>query len=141
MKYLLDTCVISELVTKQPDPNVIGWIDSIDDELVYLSVITIGEIQKGIAKLPESERKLQLQTWLADELMVRFQQRIAPVDVDVMLKWGAMIAQLESLGRKLPAIDSLIAAIALNGRYHLVTRNVADFVDTEVSIINPWAIE
>lgn len=138
MKYLLDTNVISELVAKQPLAKVIDWLDSIDDNLIYLSVITIGEIKKGIERLPDSTRKSALRGWLTDELLARFQGRILPLDTAVMLTWGNLAATLERKGRKLPAMDSLVAAIALHGQLVLVTPNEADFADTDVTILNPW---
>ena len=138
MKYLLDTNVISELVAKQPLAQVINWLDNTDDNLIYLSVITIGEIKKGIERLPDSKRKTMLRTWLSDELLLRFQGRILPLDTAVMLTWGNLTATLEKKGRKLPAMDSLVAAIALQGQFVLVTRNEADFVDSGVTILNPW---
>lgn len=138
MKYLLDTNVISELVAKQPSARVVDWLDNTDDSLIYLSVITIGEIQRGIERLSDSTRKSVLRTWLIDELLVRFQGRILPVDLAVMLTWGELTAALEQTGRKLPAMDSLVAAIALHGQFILVTRNQADFVDTGVMVLNPW---
>ncbi len=138
MKYLLDTNVISELVAKQPVAQVVTWIDNIDDTQAYLSVITIGEIKKGIEKLPDSARKERLREWLSDELIVRFSQRILAIDVNVMLNWGNLVAMLEMKGRKLPAMDSLIAAVAIHGQLTLATRNVNDFRDTGVTLINPW---
>jgi len=138
MRYLLDTCVISELVSKQPNPAVIDWIDSIDDDYIYLSVITIGEIKKGIEKLPNSARKEQLAEWLEEDLLSRFQGRILGVDNSVMLTWGILTAKLEQQGTPMPAIDSLIAAIALHGNLTLVTRNLQDFKQSKVSILNPW---
>lgn len=138
MKYLLDTNVISELVAKQPVAQVVTWIDSIDDTQAYLSVITIGEIKKGIEKLPDSARKERLREWLSDDLIVRFSQRILAIDVNVMLNWGNLVAMLEMKGRKLPAMDSLIAAVAIHGQLTLATRNVNDFRDTGVALINPW---
>ena len=114
MRYLLDTCVISELVALRPNQRVREWIDSIDPEAVYLSVITIGEIRKGIEKLPDSNRKSMLREWLEGELLIRFRGRILPIDLDVMLVWGQMIARLELSGKKMGAMDSLIAGIALH---------------------------
>ena len=138
MKYLLDTCVVSELVAKQPNPRVLEWIDSIDPDGVYLSVITIGEITKGIEKLPNSKRKQELGDWMENELLVRFQDNIIELNVNILVYWGRMIARLETKGRILPAIDSLIAASALEKELTLVTRNEADFQGTDVEIVNPW---
>ena len=138
MKYLLDTCVISELVSKRPNKTVIDWIDSIDDEHIYLSVITIGEIKKGIEKLPDSARKEQLAEWLEENLLSRFQGRIVGVETSVMLNWGTLTAKLEQQGTPMPAIDSLIAAIALHGNLTLVTRNIQDFQESNVTFFNPW---
>lgn len=138
MNYLLDTNVISELVAKQPSQRVIDWIDNAVDERIYLSVITIGELKKGIEKLPASQRKELLRKWFTEELLVRFAGRILSIDTAVMLTWGQLTATLEQQGRKLPAIDSLIAALALTSGFTLVTRNEADFADTGVTILNPW---
>jgi len=138
MRYLLDTCAISELIAKRPNPDVVQWIDSLDDGQVYLSVITLGEIKRGIEKLPDSVRKDQLNDWLNDNLIIRFKGRILAIDTPVMLTWGALTAQLERQGRTLPAVDSMIASIALHGGYHLVTRNERDFAGTGVNVINPW---
>lgn len=134
MNYLLDTCVISELVAKVSNPQVVAWVDEISDAQLYLSVVTIGELQRGIAKLPPSTRKESLEQWLQNDLLLRFHNRILPLTVDVMMTWGKLTAQ----GRTLPAIDSLIAALALHYDYHLVTRNVKDFDGTTVKLFNPW---
>jgi tRNA(fMet)-specific endonuclease VapC len=138
VKYLLDTCVISELVAKKPNPKVVSWIDSIDPDSAYLSVITIGEIRKGIEKLPDSRRKTTLHSWLIEELMARFSGKILPIDTEVVLMWGQLIGSLESDGKKMAAIDSLIAATALYNHCSLVTRNETDFKHTGIGIINPW---
>ncbi len=138
MNYLLDTCVISELASKQPDPEVVDWIDSLNSERVYLSVITIGEITKGIEKLAESRRKETLKAWLEYDLLARFQGKILPLDTNVLIAWGTLIAQAERKGRPMPAIDSLIAATVLNHGMTLVTRNVKDFESAGIDIINPW---
>lgn len=140
MKYLLDTNVISELVTRRPNRHVISWIDGIDDQLVYLSVITIGEIKRGIEKLPGSQRKADLDKWLKEDLLIRFDEKILTIDIPIIMVWGNLIANLESQGRRLPAIDSLIAATALHYDLHLVTRNENDFEGTGVVVINPWIV-
>src|SRR5574341_444224 len=138
MKYLLDTCVISELVAKQPNLHVLEWIDSVDPDGVYLSVITIGEITKGIEKLPNSKRRQELNDWLENELLIRFQENLVDLDANILIKWGQLNARLEMNGQKMPAIDSLIAATALEHGLVLVTRNEADFTETGVEILNPW---
>lgn len=138
MKYLLDTNVISELIAKQPNQQVVRWIDALDTNSVYLSVITIGELRKGIEKLADLPRKDILSAWLIDDLLVRFEGRVLPVDIDVMLIWGELTGRLEHVGRPLPAIDLLIAALAIHHTCSLVTRNEDDFKDTGVTILNPW---
>ena len=138
MSYLLDTCVISELASKRPDPKVTRWIDSVDPDSVYLSTVTIGEVRKGIEKARDPKRKKTLDAWLRDELLVRFQSRMVVLDVDVFLEWGALMGRLESRGVPMPAMDSLVAAAALHHRLVLVTRNEADFVNAGVELLNPW---
>ena len=138
MRYLLDTCVISELVAKQPDPRVLEWIDAIDADSIYISVITVGEITKGIEKLPSSKRRQELSDWLENELLIRFQDNLIELDVDILIQWGRLNARLEISGQRAPAIDSLIAATALEHELILVTRNESDFAGTGVEILNPW---
>ena len=139
MTYLLDTCLISELVAKQPNQKVLDWVDAQVPETLYLSVITIGEIAKGICKLTPSKRKESLTTWLNETLPNRFEHRILTLDVSTMVLWGNLVGQLEQNGRPLPAMDSLIAAIALQHSLSLVTRNEKDFAGAGVVIINPWS--
>jgi len=138
MNYLLDTNVISELVSKQPNKKVVEWLDRLDPNTIYLSVITIGEISKGVEKLPPSKRRDRVKEWLEEDLLVRFQGRILEITTGVMLIWGELTGRLENEGRSITAIDSLIAAVALQGNYCLVTRNEHDFQHTGVTIINPW---
>jgi tRNA(fMet)-specific endonuclease VapC len=138
VKYLLDTCVISELVSKKPNSKVVEFVDTLDNDDVYLSVITIGEITKGIEKLPRSKRKQELHIWLKEDLLVRFSGKIIPIDNDVITEWGSLTARLELVGKLIPAIDSLIAATALTYTLALVTRNVNDFEGSGVEIVNPW---
>ena len=138
MKALLDTCVISELVSKKPNPKVVEFVDSLDAEDVFLSVITVGEIVKGIEKLPSSKRRSELQAWLNDDLLVRFEGNVVPLDIVIMAEWGRIAARLESKGKTMPVIDSLIAATVLDRKMTLVTRNVSDFEGTDAEILNPW---
>jgi predicted nucleic acid-binding protein len=138
MTFLLDTCVISELVAKQPNLHVVQWVDSIDEDKLFLSAITIGEIKRGIEKLADSSRKSALVEWLEGDLLIRFTDRILPIDTSVVLVWGQLTADLEKQGRRMPAIDSLIAATCLQGRLDLVTRNESDFAHSGVTVINPW---
>lgn len=138
MKYLLDTNVISELVAQQPNPRVVEWLDQLEPASVYLSVITIGELRKGIEKLPNSQRKDTLRTWLVDVLLVRFRDQILVLDVETMLAWGELVGQLEQKGRLPGAMDSLVAALALVHSCTLVTRNEGVFQDSGLNILNPW---
>ncbi len=138
MKAILDTCVISEFVAKQPTPKVVEFLDALDADDAYLSVITIGEIIKGIEKLPASRRKTELRDWLQDDLLARFQGKILPLDTDVIVEWGMLVARTELSGKAMPAVDSLIAATALANKMTLVTRNASDFEAAGIEIINPW---
>ena len=138
MRCLLDTCVVSELVARQPNPGVVQWVDSLDEDRLFLSAITIGEITKGIERPGVSRRRSALARWLEEELLVRFGDRILPIDIPVMLAWGKLTAGLEKQGKRMPAIDSLIAATALRWGLDLVTRNEGDFAACGVEVIDPW---
>jgi len=138
MSYLLDTCVLSEFTRRQPQERVVRWLSQADEDTLYLSVLSLGEIQHGIERLQDSPRKEALHTWLMNELIPRFNQRILPLDLSTMLAWGKLVAQLERQGRKLPAMDGLIAATALIHNLVLVTRNTADFHPCGVALFNPW---
>lgn len=138
MNYILDTNVVSELVAREPASQVIAWLDGVDSERVFLSVITIGELKKGIEKLSASKRKRDLAAWLEEDLLVRFQDRILALDVPTLLTWGGLIASLEREGRPLPAIDSLLAATAVERGFTLVTRNTDHFEPADIPTLNPW---
>lgn len=138
MNYILDTNVISELVAAQPDPRVIQWIDALNEGQVFLSVIAIGELKKGIERLPDSQRKDRLDCWLREDLLFRFRDHILSVDTNTMLLWGSIIAQLEIIGRPISAIDALLAASTEQHQFTLVTRNVSHFENTGIHVLNPW---
>ena len=138
MNYLLDTCVLSEFTRRKPDANVTGWVDRIEEEKLFLSVITLGEIQRGIERLPESHRKTELLAWMNNELVERFEARILPLDAATMLVWGSLTARLESAGQPRPVMDTLIAATALRHNLVVATRNVTDFLPCGTQVINPW---
>ena len=140
MNYLLDTNVLSELVKPQPNQQIVDWVDSLDPATIFISVITLGEIRKGIEKTPSPQRKALLTTWLQTDLLLRFDGKIATITPAVALLWGELVGKLEQAGHPLPALDSLIAAIALAGDYTIATRNEDDFVHTGASVINPWNI-
>jgi len=139
LNYLLDTCVISELVKTKPDPRTVQWIRSQDEENLFLSVITIGEIQKGITKLADGRKKKQrLRDWLNGELRERFKDRILEIDLGTAVVWGQILGACEKRGITLAAIDSLIAAQGIFYQMTVVTRNVTDMEPSGVLLFNPW---
>jgi toxin FitB len=135
LSYLLDTNVISELVCARPNRSVVDWIDALPSEALFLSVLTLGEIRKGVEKLTAGPRRDKLVVWLEHDLPGWFSQRILPIDTTVAENWGKLTAQA---GRSVPAIDSLLAATALTHGLILVTRNVGDFVFANVTVFDPW---
>jgi toxin FitB len=137
VSYLLDTNVISELVKKKPSRRVIRWIDSQPTEELYLSVLSLGEIRKGVTLLEDGVRRNRLVDWLERDLTDWFGDRLLPIDAQVADRWGRLIAQV---GRPLPAIDSLIAATALQNDLRVATRNVADFQYGGIEVVNPWTV-
>ncbi len=138
LRYLLDTCVLSEFVKPRPEPKVIDWLNAVDTERVFLSAVTIGEIQLGISNLPASNRRTELEIWLNATLPAQFPDRVLPLDADTFVAWGQMTAQQRRQGQPMAVMDSLIAATALKNMMVLVTRNVADFAATGLSLLNPW---
>jgi predicted nucleic acid-binding protein len=136
--FLLDTNCVSELVRSKPEPRVLEWIEAADESLLYLSVLTLGEIRKGVAGLPQSKRRTQLETWLELELQARFSGRILPIDAAVADRWGLLAAAAKSTGKSLSAIDGLLAATALQHNLTIVSRNVSDFANTQTPILDPW---
>jgi len=140
LKYLLDTCLISELVRPKPDPQVTAWVSACDEDQLYLSVLTLGEIQKGISKLQDVTRKDKLQHWLDRDLMSRFRNRILNICENVSLTWGVIQGEAESKGIVISSIDGLIGATGVAHNLTVATRNEKDILPTGVNIINPWHI-
>jgi len=138
MKYLIDTCVISELIKKKPNDKVINWINSIGENSLFLCVLTIGEICKGIEKLKDSKKKNKIRTWLDNDLSKRFSNRILFIDYKTAELWGKISGISEQKGKKLPVIDSLIASSAIINNLTLVTRNIQDFKFIDCKTLNPW---
>ena len=136
--FLLDTNCISEVVRSRPEPRVLAWMEAADESLLYLSVLTMGEIRKGVAGLPQSKRRTHLETWLELELQARFSGRILPVDTAIADRWGLLSAEAKRSGVPLSAIDGLLAATAIHHNLTLVSRNVSDFANTHAPILNPW---
>lgn len=136
--YLLDTDCISELVRVKPQPSVMAWVEAADETLLYLSVLTLGEIRKGLAGLPQSRRRTGLETWLELELRPRFAGRILQIDEEVADRWGLLAAVATKQGKTLSAIDGLLAATALHHNLTIVSRNVSDFAAARVQVLNPW---
>jgi predicted nucleic acid-binding protein len=136
--FLLDTNCISELIRSQPEPRVMDWMRAADESLLYLSVLTLGEIRKGAATLAQSKRRTYLESWLELDLQVRFSGRILAINNAVADRWGWLTAEAEREGRTLAAIDGLLAATALHHNLTVVSRNVSDFAHTHVPILNPW---
>ena len=136
--FLLDTNIISELIKPKPEPRLVTWISGTDENLLYLSVLTLGEIRKGIEALRQPARRVQLETWLDSELRLRFSGRILSIDDEVADRWGVIMGRAVARKIALPVIDGLLAATALHYNLTLVTRNSKDVTGTEVLVFNPW---
>ena len=138
MRVLLDTCVISELRKPGCDPRARAEVAALRDEDTFLSVVTVGEIARGIELLPEGRRKHELERWQAG-LVALFASRILVIDIDTVEIWGRVVARAARSGRTVQAMDGLIAATALRHGLTLVTRNVSDVEPTGVEVLNPWS--
>ncbi len=138
MKYLLDTCVISEIIKPKPNKKVIAWLQKQQEENLYLSVLTFGEIEKGIEKSSNEDRKKRLRLWVEEDLKQRFEGRILSIEMKVASEWGIVQGKSEIIGKPLPAIDGLIAVTGLVNNCIVVTRNISDMQQSSVELFNPW---
>ncbi|RYD96896.1 MAG: type II toxin-antitoxin system VapC family toxin [Sphingomonadales bacterium] len=138
MSFLLDTNVISEGAKLAPDHGVLDWLSSVDEQQLWLSVISLAELRYGVERLDAGRRKLALDQWLSDHLPARFGDRLLPADMGTADHWSRIVARSQSLGRPIGAMDAWLAATAVQHELTLITRNVADFQATGIRLFNPW---
>lgn len=135
MSYLLDTNILSETIRRAPNKFVLTWLEKIPGEALFVSVLTLGEIRKGVEAVEDKKRREKLRLWLEHELPAWFEGRVLPVDIAVADRWGRILTEV---GRPVPTIDSLLAATALHHELRLVTRNARDFEYPGLEVINPF---
>jgi len=138
VNYLLDTNVLCEPTRPAPDPGVLAWLAEVDEDRLHLSAVTLAEVQRGISRLPRGMRSERIGRWLARDVLDRFGDRILPVNQAVAVQWGQTMAEAESKGQTMNALDGFIAATAVVNDLTLVTRNDADFREAVARIVNPW---
>ncbi|MBM3367080.1 MAG: type II toxin-antitoxin system VapC family toxin [Betaproteobacteria bacterium] len=137
MNVLLDTNVVSEFARPKPQQAVLEWLRQVPPDALYVSVLTLGELRDGVERLSASTRREQLKLWLERDVRPWFGSRVLPVDAAVADRWGRLCATMK---RPLPAVDSLLAATALEHGLRLVTRDVGDFDLPGLEVVNPWAL-
>ncbi|MBU0679192.1 MAG: type II toxin-antitoxin system VapC family toxin [Verrucomicrobia bacterium] len=138
MSYLIDTCVLSECTRKKPNPEVIAWLEQQEENSLYISVIVLGEIVRGVAKLKDSAKKRSIRAWLYTDLVNRFRGRVLPIDEVVALEWGRLSGKASARGIQISMADGLIGATALVHGLNIATRNVSDLSPTGAAVFNPW---
>jgi toxin FitB len=138
VSFLLDTNVVSEWVKLRPDSGVANWLAAVDEDRVFLSVVTLAELRRGIDLMPEGGRRRRLEEWLRNELPLRFESRVLPINAAIADEWGKVVSRRDALGRAMGAMDAFIAATAAVHNLTLVTRNVEDFRLSLDSILDPW---
>lgn len=138
MSFLLDTNVVSEWVRPRPEPDVVAWLEAVDEDEVFMSVVSFAELRRGVELLAPGRRRNQLSNWITDDLVARFHDRILDVDRRVADAWGRMMARSQRTGQALGSMDAFFAATAECHGMTLVTRNVRDFDGLALSLHNPW---
>lgn len=138
MNFLLDTNVVSEWTKPRPNDGVIAWLAGVDEDRVFLSVVTLAEVRLGIERLPSGQRRTRLEAWLVDDLAARFEGRLLPITAETADRWGRVVARAQSAGRVLAAMDAWIVATCEQHGLTLVTRDVADLASSGVDVLNPW---
>jgi predicted nucleic acid-binding protein len=137
VSYLLDTCVVSEPTKPRPAPTVTAWLSEVDPDDLYLSVLTLGELERGIERLADGRKKRGFRTWL-ERVRAESMDRILAVDDSIATEWGRILAKAEKAGSPLPVIDALIAATAIVRGLTVVTRNTSDIARAGAAILDPW---
>jgi len=137
MSFLLDTNAVSEWVKQRPNPGLIGWMESADEDRIFISVVSLAELGYGVERMATGRRRSRLEQWLRHELPLRFESRILPVDTEVAEAWGKIVSRSEAAGRPIGAMDAFLAATAETHQMTLVTRNVSDFRLLK-AVLNPW---
>ncbi len=140
MNLLLDTNVLSEVTKPQPAENVLLWLDGLDEDRTFISVISLAEIRRGVVLLEKGRRRNALEDWLSNDLPQRFEGRVLPVTEQVSMAWGDLLGHAKKSGRGLSSMDGIIAATAMAHNLTLATRNVKDFDGFDIKIINPWSL-
>ena len=139
MSFLLDTTVVSKWMKPLPDPSVIRWLAEVDEDRVYLSVMTLADLRYGTERLPAGARRSRLETWLREELPLRFESRLLIIEATIAGAWGSVMSRCSAVGRPIGAMDALFAATAQVHALTLVTRNVSDFTASGIFLFNPWS--
>ena len=137
MSFLLDTNVVSEWVKPRPNPGLMSWMETVDEDRTYLSVISLAELTFGVERLAPGRRRAHLEKWLTEELPLRFEGRILPVDATIARAWGRTVSRSENAGRPIGILDAFLAATAEVRQLTFVTRNVSDFAT--IKVLNPWS--
>lgn len=136
--WLIDTNVLSETLRRTPDARVMAWLAGLDTDKCFISVLTLGELRKGVLRLPAGKQRGRLTHWLDHTLSQWFGDRVIPIDQPVCIRWAELLV---AAGRPLPAIDSLLAASAAAHDLVVATRNFGDFDVPGVAVVNPWEAE
>jgi len=138
VSFLLDTIVVSEWMKPLPNPSVIRWLAEVDEDRVYLSVMTLAELRYGTERLASGARKSRLEEWLHEELLLRFEGRLLVIETAIADAWGRVMSRCSAVGKPIGVMDAFFAATAEVHALTLVTRNVSDFTASGISLLNPW---
>lgn len=139
MSFLLDTNIVSEWVKPRPDQGVVAWLANVDEDRVFISVVTLAELRHGVERMGDGDRRRRIDEWLRLELPARFEGRVLFIDDAVADAWGRVVAHREALGRRIGPMDAFIAATAKVHELTVVTRNTSDFKLSVKAVVNPWS--